>query len=179
MGAQPLLCAVSKVSVSIPAESGHVALPELARFPRKLIRCWAHPFPAWLPQLWVYFPLTGSFLWAVGTPSPASRPLPSPPRSSLGPSPAPPSPPGRRVSATPPAQAHLLCETFQGLPVPPPSEMPMSLELNRRPESEMLSWGWCSGCCRTDSLAIGRPSLGLQSGDLWSLERDLQRPRRA
>lgn len=43
----------------------------------------------------------------------------------------------------------------------------------------MLSWGWSSGRCRTDSPATGWPSLGLQSGDLWSLERGLQRPRRA
>ena len=106
--AQPLLRAVIKVSVSIPAESGHVALPELARFPRILITCWACPFPAWPPQLRVVCPPTGSFPWSLGTPSPASRPLPSPLHSSLGPSPAPPSSPGRGVSATPPAQAHPL-----------------------------------------------------------------------
>lgn len=50
-GAQPLLRAVIKVLVSIPAESGHVALPKLARSPHKLITCWARPFPAWPPRL--------------------------------------------------------------------------------------------------------------------------------
>ena len=125
--AQPLLRTVIKVLVSTPAESGHVALPELACFPHKLITCWAHPFPAWPPQLRVDCPLTGSFPWSLGTPSPASRPLPSPPRSSLGPSPAPPSPPGRGVSATPPAQAHPLCERFPGPPVPPPSAQSLNL----------------------------------------------------